>query len=219
MNSKSLTVLPPVALSDGLSQYATSDEARVALMQLTGPELKKLGLVAELHCRHFGIPPSHREPGDLLNEAFRRTLDLTKKWRKGVRIMHHLNRAMENIAGHEVPKLARRFEVAESHSDDGDHYGNQDPLDDLQKPRNADETVFVKVRARDEIRLLEEIFRDDLPALRVLKQRAARQEGKAIQTALNLSKQEYDTINKRILRKIKFYYEPKSQAVHPGRGA
>jgi hypothetical protein len=219
MSSKSLTVPPPAAPSDGLPQYATSDEARVALMQLAGSELKKLAVVAQLHCRYFGIPPSHMEPDDLLNEAFRRTLDLTKKWRKGVRIMHHLNRAMENVAGHEVPKLARRFDVAEARSGDGDQYGNQDPLDDLQKPRNADETVFAEVGARDEIRLLEEIFRDDLPALRVLKQRAARQEGRAIQTALNLSKQEYDTINKRILRKIKLYYEPKSQAVPPGRGA
>jgi hypothetical protein len=217
--SSNLTVPPSVAPSDGLSKYATSDEARVALMQLTGSELKKLGVVAELHRRYFGIPPSHMQPDDLLNEAFRRTLDLTKKWRNGVRIMYHLNRAMENIAGHEVSKLSRRFDVAEAQSHAGDHYGNQDPLDDLQKPKNADETVFAKVGARDEIRLLEEIFRDDLPALRVLKQRAARQEGKAIQTTLNLSKQEYDTINKRILRKIKTYYEPKSQAVHPGRGA
>jgi hypothetical protein len=217
--SSDLTVPPPVAPSDGLSKYATSDEVRVALMQLTGSELKKLGVVAELHCRYFGIPPSHIEPDDLLNEAFRRTLDLTKKWRNGVRIMYHLNRAMENIAGHEVSKLARRFDVAKTQSHDGDHYGNQDPLDDLQKPRNAEGTVFAKVGARDEIRLLEEIFRDDLPAMRVLKQRAARQEGRAIQTALNLSKQEYDTINKRILRKIKLYYEPKSQAVPPGRGA
>lgn len=219
MRSKSLTVLPPAARSDGPAQYATSDEARVALMQLTGPDLKKLGLVAELHCRHFGIPPSHMEPGDLLNEAFRRTRDLTKKWRKGVGIMYHLNRAMENIAGHEVSKLARRFDVVQAESADGDYYGNEDPLDDLQKPRSADETVFAKVGARDEIRLLEEIFRDDLPALRVLKLRAARQEGKAIQVSLNLSKQEYETINKRILRKIKSYYEPRSQAVHLGRGA
>jgi hypothetical protein len=218
MSSKSLTVLPPVARSDGPPQYATSDEARVALMQLTGPDLKKLGVVAELHCRYFGIPSGHMEPSELLNEAFRRTLDLTKKWRKGVGIMYHLNRAMENIAGHELPKLARRFEVVQE-SADGDHYGNQDPLDDLQKPRSAGETVFAKVGARDEIRLLEDIFHDDLPALRVLKQRAARQEGKAIQATLNLTKQEYETINRRILRKIKSYYEPKSQAVHPGRGA
>lgn len=219
MSSKSLSVLPPIGPAAGLRQYATADEARVALMQLTGPELKKLAIVAELRCRYYGIPASDMDPGDLLNEALRRTLDLTKKWRKGVRIMYHLNRAMENIAGHEISKLARRFEVTEGQSNDGDHYGNQDPLDDLQKPRNADGTVFAKVGARDEIRLLEEIFREDLPALRVLKQRAARQEGKAIQTALNLSKQEYDTINKRILRKIKTYYEPKSQAIHPGRGA
>jgi hypothetical protein len=159
------------------------------------------------------------EPGELLNEAFRRTLDLTKRWRNGVGIAYHLNRAMENIAGHEVPKLARRFEVVQSESPDGDYYGNEDPLDDLQKPRSADETVVAKVGARDELRLLQDIFRDDLAALRVLEKRAARQEGKEIQASLNLSKQEYETINKRILRKIKSYYEPKSQAVHPGRGA
>jgi hypothetical protein len=219
MSRKSLTVHPPVARSDGPAQYATSDEARLALMQLTKSDLKKLLIVAELHCRYFGIPPSHMEPGELLNEAFRRTLDLTKRWRNGVGIAYHLNRAMENIAGHEVPKLARRFEVVQSESPDGDYYGNEDPLDDLQKPRSADETVVAKVGARDELRLLQDIFRDDLAALRVLEKRAARQEGKEIQASLNLSKQEYETINKRILRKIKSYYEPKSQAVHPGRGA
>ena len=112
------------------------------------------------------------EPEDLLNEALRRTLDLTKKWRKGVGILHHLNRAMENIAGHEVSKLARRFDVGDSKSDEAGHYGNDDPLDDLQQPRNANETVFSRMAARDEIRLLKEIFHDDLPALHVLKCRA-----------------------------------------------
>ena len=159
------------------------------------------------------------EPGELLNEAFRRTLTLKKKWRKGVGILHHLNRAMENIAGHEVPKMARRVDVAGAQANDSDQDSYEDPLDRLQRPRNADGTVFAKVEACERLRLLEEIFNNDEPAMSVLTCRAAGQEGKEIQETLNLTEKDYDTISKRILRKMKSYYEPKSQAIYPGRGA
>lgn len=217
MSSRPLTVLPPPP-PDGPGEYATSDEARAAIMQLTGAELTKLQFVAEIHCRHYAIPEKHMEPTELLHEAFRRTLDLTKQWRKAVKLHYHLDRAMENIAGHEVPKLKRRVEVGGNNDDE--EADGEDPLDGFQKPRSADETVVAKVHARENLQQLEETFQDDKTALDVLMARARGQEGKEIQETLNLTKKDYDAISKRILRKLKsHYYEPRSQAVPPGRGA
>lgn len=217
MSVPSLTVLPPVPSSDGKREYATADEARAALTLLTGPELKKLQLVAELHCRKFGIPSKHMEPRELLNEAFLKTLNLDKKWRKGIGILHHLNRAMQNIAGHEVPKKARNVGVPGAQ--DGEMEQDADEALDTLRPLETVSSVVATVEARDELRLLEEIFNDDKPALRVLMCRATGQEGKEIQQTLNLTKKDYDAISTRILRKTKSYYEPRSQAVQPGRGA
>ena len=217
MSSPSLTVLPPAPSPDGKREYATADEARAALTLLTGPELKKLQLVAELHCRKFGIPSKHMEPRELLNEAFLKTLNLDKKWRKGITILHHLNRAMQNIAGHEVPKKARTMDVGST--DAGEEEQDADEALDSLRPPETVNTVVAAVEARDELRLLEEIFNDDKPALHVLTCRASGQEGKEIQDTLNLTKKDYDAISTRILRKTKSYYEPKSQAVRPGQGA
>src|SRR5271165_5765964 len=140
MSQSSLTSRSLVEPPSAAPEYASSDEVLTAIRLLNSAELKKLQLVAALHCRHFGIPSGHMEPDELLNEAIRRTLSLNKKWRKGVDIIHHLNRAMENIAGHEVPKMARKVDVADSQANDPDKAGDDDPLDGLQKPSNADGT-------------------------------------------------------------------------------
>lgn len=216
MSQSGLTLRSP---PDPAPEYASSNQVRAAIKLLNDRELKKLQLIAEFNTRHFGIPNGHMEPGDLLNEAIRRTLGLEKKWRKGVSIMHHLSRAMENIAGHEVPKLARRLDAAGSQPDIVENDGGDDPLDSLQKPNGPDGTVFAQVDGRERLHDIENMFRDDEVALRVLKCRAAGQEGKEIQDYLKLTNKQYEATSKRILRKIQQYYEPKSQASHPGRGA
>ena len=219
MSQSSLTSRSLVEPPSAAPEYASSDEVLTAITLLNSAELKKLRLVAWLHCRHFGIPSGHMEPEDLLHEAIRRTLSLDKKWRKGVGIIHHLGRAMENIAGHEVPRMTRRVDVPGSQANNPESDGNDDPLDSLQSPSNPDGTVFAQVEAREKLRALDQIFNDDKAALRVLICRAAGQEGREIQNSLKLTDNEYEAISRRILRKTKQYYEPKSQAIHPGRGA
>ena len=125
---------------------------------------------------------------------------------------------MQNIAGHEVPKKARTVDVAGGDAAEGEEQDADEALDSLRPPETVS-SVVAAVEARDELRLLEEIFNDDKPAMRVLTCRASGQEGKEIQETLNLTKKDYDAISTRILRKTKSYYEPRSQAVRPGQGA
>lgn len=215
MSRETATSPPPTVLPE----YASPDEARKALAGLSKVDLKRLQFIARLHCQQYGLPPSHMEPDELLNEAIQRTLEGRKQWRVGVKFAYHLDRAMENIAGHEVPKLLRKFDVGELTSNDGEEDEDGDPLDRLRRPKSTDGMVTAAVEAREDLRFLEQLFLGDSPAFDVLKCRAAGQEGKEIQLSLGLSKIEHDTINKRILRKITNYYEPRSKAVHQGRGA
>ena len=215
MSRETATSPPPTVLPE----YASLDEARNALAGLSKLDIKRLQFVARLHGQQYGLPPSHMEPDELLNEAIQRTLDGRKQWRVGVKFAYHLDRAMENIAGHEVPKLLRKFDVGELTSNESEDDEDGDPLDRLRRPKSTDGLVAATVEAREDLRHLEQLFHDDAAALDVLKCRAAGQEGKEIQLSLGLSKIEHDTINKRILRKTTNYYEPKSKAVPQGRGA
>lgn len=212
MNSEPAATPSPTVLP----HYASLDEVRTALENLTSNDLKKLRFIARLHCQYYGLPRSHMEPDELLNEAIKRSLDGTKQWRVGVKFTYHLDRAMENIAGHEVPKLQRKFDPGELSSDEDDD--GADPLDRVRRVRITDGGVIARVEAREQLRQLEELFEGDFEALNVLKCRAAGQEGKEIQVSLNLSSKDYDTISKRILRKITKYYELKSPATRHGRG-
>ncbi len=185
--------------------YASVAEVRGALRALGGVDFKKLYLVARIHCRACGIPASHLEPRELLHEAVVRTLDGRKQWRHGVSLSHHLNRAMENIAGHEVPKLRRRVEAGAGRPDEEGEI--DDPLDRLRDLRNYERDRDARDAAHEQAEMAFLLFDGDAEALAVLKCRAEGQEKREIQARMNLSDTDYATISKRILRKITPYYD------------
>ena len=202
-------VCTPAASSQEPPSYASPEEARDAILELRPVDLKKLQLIADLHCKAFGIPRSHMEPCELFHEAIQRTLDGRKQWRRGVSLSFHLNRAMENIAGHEVPKLNRRVEPGTGEDDEGDGE-TDDPLDRLRDLRNYNRDMDALALAREEVEAIYLLFSEDAEACSVLKCRAEGQEKKEIKARLNLSDTTYATISKRILRKITSYYEQRS---------
>ncbi len=189
--------------------YASLSEARSAIHALSGVELKKLEAIALVCCRAFRIPPGRMEPRELFHEAVERTLDGRKQWRRGVGILLHLGRAMENIAGHEVPKMQRRVEAGQV-SDDENGESVDDPLDKLRDLRNHNRDMDLRAAAKEDVKAIYALFDDDPEAFAVFKHRADGHEKKDIQSLLKLSDTVYATLSKRILRKITSYHESRS---------
>ena len=163
-------VCPPPASSQEAPIYAGVEEVRTALRALTLLDFKRLYVIAEIHCRAYGLPPGHLEARDLPHEAVVRTFEGRKQWRHGVSLLHHLDRAMENIAGHEIPKLRRRVEASASRTEDEEE--GDDPLDRLRDLRNYERAADAKAKAHEAAQGAWQLFEDDSEALAVLAARA-----------------------------------------------
>ena len=200
---------PPAPPAQEAPRYASTDEAQAAIHQLSDLESKRLRLIAYAHCHVCGIPFSCMEPLDLLHEAVSCTLDGRKRWRHGVSMVYHLDRAMENIAGHARRRLNRQVEAAGVCSEDGEEM--DDPLDQMRDLRRYPQEVAAREAAHERARAAFLLFSDDPPACTVLRHRAEGLDKMEIQARMQLSDTAYDTISKRILRKLTSHYdEPRS---------
>ena len=181
-----------VAASPDRDQYASIAEVEAGLRALTDTDYTKLMLIAASYCRQRLLTSSVVEPSDLLNQAVLKTLKCEegKRWSKAVTMMKHLDRAMENISGHLVRDRKRIISFPNGLTpvvgDSGDVGFDQDV-----------QTDAVKVSF-----LLNSVFGADALATEVFVYRNEGFSPEDIQKKLTLSPQEYETINRRILRKI-----------------
>jgi hypothetical protein len=172
-------------------RYATLAEVEAALNALTDADYTKLMLIAASYCRQRSLTSSAAEPSDLLNQAVLKTLECEegKRWNKSVTLLKHLDRAMENISGHLVRERTRIVPFP-----DGQKPITRD-FEDIQP--HQDTTDAAKVSS-----LLMSVFGADHQAQEVF---VFREEGfcpEDIQKRLALKPKEYETINRRILRRI-----------------
>ncbi len=176
----------------GTQQYATRAEVEEGLHALTAPDYVKLTMIAASFCRQRRLATSVAEPKELLNQAVLKTLECEngKRWNKTVSLVRHLDRAMENISGHlvrERMKIVAFPDGMRPEQDDSQFYQPDDPVAEAEK---------VSV-------LLNSVFGQDERAKDVFVLRQADGFGPGeIQARLGISAQEYETINRRILRKI-----------------
>ena len=181
----------PTAVADDGPQYATRADVEAALVALTEADFQKLVIIAKVFCKQRCLSPSVLEPLELISEAVLKTLQCEegKRWSKSVSLIKHLDRAMENISGHMV---AHRMNIVAF--PDG---VNPDDCEDSGP--NPEESI---IETESIPSMLNTLFGKDLEARQVFAMRMEQRQPSEIQSKLNLTPNQYETVNRRILRTI-----------------
>lgn len=183
--------------------YASAEDVQAALRGLSKADEKKLAMIAAVFWerRIEGTSEGWQGPDDLLQEAILRTLAGDKRWRRSVSMVKHLDRAMENIAGHAAARHAKTpvHSGGEGNPDEGEVRTRG-----LQRsaPRPFDSVVDYEAAIRDDLVVARRLFADDQEALRLLESQSQGRTASEIQHLFGIGKTQYDTIAKRIRRRL-----------------
>jgi len=179
-------------------QYATREEVERGLSELTDADYVKLMMIAKSFCRRRFLSNREMEAQELLSEAILKTLQLDdgKRWNKEISLIRHLDRAMENISGHLVGKLAKIVPFPEN-AHPSDH-GN----DDMAVQVSAEEALVTEEATQS---LLKSVFGEDEVAADFFVKRYEGYSPVEIQEKLHLSGPEYETIARRVRRKVTIF--------------
>ena len=172
----------------GEEQVATPQEARDAIEGLQDTDHVKLLLIATSFARGR-LRGSVIEPEDLVQDAIAKTLDGRRKWNRSVSIIKHLDRVMESDAGHEAEKRVTR-DLRLLPQDDASELAAQQPRPEA------------RLTALDELEGLLALFADDQTALDLLRLKGNHLSASEIQRELGMGKTQYDTVTKRIRRRL-----------------
>ena len=169
-------------------RFATLQEARAAIIALQEADYAKLMLIATGFTRGR-LRGTVVEPEDLLHAAIAKTLDGHRKWNRNVSIIKHLDRVMESDAGHEAKRRVSR---------------DLRPLSkgDLVEPAAQLPLPGARLTALDELEGLLALFADDQTALALLHLKGDGFSASEIQRELGIGKTQYDTVKKRIRRRL-----------------
>ncbi len=178
-------------------EYASLEEATAAIQALTDEDHQRLVLISRFWHRQRKLFRLGVDPLELLSEAFESTLAAGgRRWRKArVTIVQHLDQSMRSISGHHIEKARTLAEAKKEVRGLAVIRG--------RSPHTS--VVEAQAAARSEIEAIRAVFSDDASALRVLECRADGMSAEEIQTALSLSKTQYATVNRRIIRKLVKY--------------
>ena len=168
-------------------RFATSEEARIAIGNLTKAEHAKLALIAIFFARKR-LRSTTIEAADLLQDAFIKTLDGTRRWNKSFSIIKHLDRTMESDSGHIVEQAAKQVII---------------PLSE-----NISEVICRESDNAMQSEKLEQalnLFIDDNLAHQILVLKSDGNTAAEIRHKLNIDKRSYETITKRIRRRLVKY--------------
>jgi len=181
--------------------YAGRDEVEKAIRNLSDEDHAKLLMIAKSFCRRRRFSSSVMEPEELLSEAVMKSLQLYKKWNTKISIVRHLDRAMENISGHLAGERSKILPFPDGLRPDG-----PEPVDD-EVPMLAEE---VAESAEKSNQLLASVFGDDDEAKAVFVMRANESTIPEILTKHRLTEQQYETITRRIRRKLFQFLNPQN---------
>lgn len=174
-------------------EYATQEEVKYAIKAFTDADHQKLMLIAGFwHRARFPLSERIISPSDILGEAIKRSLDGTRKWRKGtVSILRHLDRVMESVSGHILEKR-----IVE-------HRGKEE-LKHTQQGK-CQPNLEAQLVARNLLQVLGSRFDGDEMALSILRLRALGKTPEEVCAELQITGTDYDTVRKRILEKFVQY--------------
>lgn len=172
----------------GGERVATPQEAQDAIEGLQDADYTKLMLIA-MSFTKARLRGSVVEPEDLVQDAIAKTLDGRRKWNRNVSIIKHLDRVMESDSGHEAEKrVARDLRLL--------------PEDDAAEPAAKQPRPEARLTALDELEGLLALFADDQPVLDLLRLKGDGLSASEIQRELGMGKTQYDTVTKRIRRRL-----------------
>ena len=182
-----------MALTSESTRYATREEAHNAIQNLQESDFAKLMVIARFFARKRRLAAADAEPEDLLQEAIAKTLHGRRRWSREVSIVRHLDRVMESQSGH----LAERRELEAKRGREHMY----DP-DLLPEPPSLEPSPEASVRNRDAFDSVLTSFAGDEQALQVIRLKGEDLSASEIRHQLGMSKTEYDTVTKRIRRRI-----------------
>lgn len=175
--------------------YASLEEVERAICGLTDADHAKLMLIAHSFCKRRSLGYSEMQPEELLSEAILSTCQLHKKWNKAITIVRHLDRAMENISGHLVRARQEERVKIISFPD-----GLRPPEEGSQAYQSHEEAAAA---AKEQaLSMIQAVFGDDDLARKVFLMRVEETEISEILLKLNLAEAQYETITRRIRRRI-----------------
>lgn len=183
-------------------EYASRDEAAVAIAALTDDEHQRLMMLARIHWKQRRLRELMR-PEELLNEAIVRTLTTgqrPRRWRKAVvTIIEHLDRSMESISGHAVGDAVVEGEVLDAiRSEEIDRR--------TLMPRRFYRAVAQdQLLAREELQVIEALFTGAPRALAFLRLKGEGYTESEIVKRLSIGKREYEAARKKAERVVAQY--------------
>lgn len=174
------------------AKFATPQEARYAIENLLDADHIKLLIIARSFAK-IRLKGTVFEPEDLLQDAITKTLDGRRRWNRRVSIIKHLDRVMESDAGHVAEQQVARNVVQLPEGDT-----------ELSTPQLSPEARF---QIRDELENLLALFAEDEIALKLLRLKRDGFSASEIQQELGIEKKQYETVTKRIRRRIVKYLD------------
>ncbi len=169
---------------------ASLEEAREAIESLSEADYAKLMLAAR-GLRRARLRGDTIEPEDLLQEAFSKTLQGTRVWKRGVSMIMHLAEVMRSDSSHEAERRSK-WPMRSLEAVSGD------PKEEEELPARPDSAL----EDRDEFERVLRLFDKDEVALRVLRLKGDGYAASEIQRELGIGKVQYESTLKRIRRTI-----------------
>ena len=177
-----------------LREIATVEESVAALRRLSDGDLRRLEQLARL--RVIGLHAMDWQ--DLLHEAIARLLDGSRRWPRDVSLVVFLRETMRSIASDHWCRLEKPLVVAESESGVDGQTGDGS-IDNAVDPAASPER---RVSAVETLARIEELFRDDDDALKVMAGMASGKSPQEIQEETGMNETRYASTQRRIRRKL-----------------
>ena len=172
------------------SPFHGADEVRQAAEALTRVDLKRLWAVSRVIIGGYHVDRAGRDYDDLVSEAFLRTLDGSRRWKRGVGFLHHLAEVMRSVACDWKLQESRAALWSRSES-------AMSAAANVPNPGPSAESV---AETRDELQHLIGAFSDDAPARAVIEGWAVGYKSPEIMERHGMSKKEFQTAVRRVRR-------------------
>ena len=195
-----MTTQPPRRVPDDVA--ATPAEIAAAIEALTPGDWARLKLFADYRIRKLGPKAKSMTGDDLLQTALADLLGDVRRWNKSkVGFMGLLTGAMQSISNNWV----RSYDEADTpvveadlrrENDEGEIYS---PLDKAEEPGPNPEQ---RLSAKQTLELIDNLFKDDEKAQMVLTAWQEGYEPAGVRELWGLSQNEYNTIVRRIRRRL-----------------
>jgi hypothetical protein len=177
-------------------EYATDEEVVAAIRSLTDADGVRLRKVARFRARGLAGLGLGLSADDLLQEAIKRTLGGTRRWRKKVPFVMHLSKTIRSISSHAPDELKDGVVVPASSGEDSD--GRHDGVALVSLLVDPERAAAVL----EQFTKLERKFTDDAEVALVLEGLASGMKGPEIQHDLQITETQYETIMTRLRRGV-----------------